>query len=181
MYNYIDEISKIAQGIIKSYEDNKKIAIDCTLGNGHDTDFLSKSFDRVYAFDIQKEACDKYSKNKNTIVINDSHEYLGKYINENVDCIMYNLGFLPGSKDKAITTKSESTIKSIDEGLKILNPRGIMTICVYIGHDEGKREETCIVDYLSKLPKDRFAVMEHRYINRNNLAPRLFVIERNSN
>ena len=29
-------------------------------------------------------------------LVNDSHENFSKYINEKVDCIMYNLGFLPG-------------------------------------------------------------------------------------
>ena len=32
---------------------NKNIAIDCTLGNGHDTLFLSSLFNEVHALDIQ--------------------------------------------------------------------------------------------------------------------------------
>ena len=32
---------------------NKNIAIDCTLGNGHDSLFLSECFKIVYGLDIQ--------------------------------------------------------------------------------------------------------------------------------
>ncbi|MGL4912721.1 MAG: tRNA (mnm(5)s(2)U34)-methyltransferase [Romboutsia sp.] len=183
MYRYIDEISKIAQGIIEKYIENKSIAIDCTLGNGYDTDFLAKYFKKVYSFDIQKEACEKYKNKKknNVIIINESHHKLREFIKEkDVNCLMYNLGFLPGSGKKEITTRVETTVESIKQGLGLLSKNGIMTICVYIGHDEGKVEEACINELLESLPKEKFAVLEQRYINRSSIAPRLFVIEKNS-
>ena len=75
MYRYVGDISKISQNIIKDYLENKEVAIDGTLGNGHDTDFLSENFKRVYAFDIQKEACLNYEKKniKNVKVIKLQH------------------------------------------------------------------------------------------------------------
>ncbi|MGL5416982.1 MAG: tRNA (mnm(5)s(2)U34)-methyltransferase [Clostridium sp.] len=183
MYRYIDDISKIAQNIIKEYVIEKKVAIDCTLGNGHDTDFLATLFEKVYSFDIQKEACEKYLKKeiKNVVIINESHDKLINFIKEEkVDCIMYNLGFLPGNGNKWVTTKADSTISSINEGLELLRENGIMTICIYVGHDEGKKEEACIMELVSNLPKNKFAVLEHKYINRSMLAPRLLVIEKNA-
>ena len=179
MFKYVADISVISHAIIKNFLENKKCAIDATLGNGHDTDFLSKNFERVYAFDIQKEACEKYETRKieNVKVINDSHSEFEKYINEEVDCIMYNLGFLPGG-NKEITTMHESSLKSIKEGLDILSSGGIMTICIYTGHDEGKIEETCIMELLKDLPKNKFGVMEHRFINRKNNPPILVVVEK---
>ncbi|MGV3025845.1 tRNA (mnm(5)s(2)U34)-methyltransferase [Clostridium thermobutyricum] len=183
MYSYIGDISKIAQNIILNYVKNKNIGVDCTLGNGHDSDFLKSNFKKVYSFDIQKSACEKYSNNNydNVIVINNSHSEIIKFIEEkNVDAIMYNLGFLPGSSNKSITTTYDTTIKSIEEGLKILSPGGIMTICIYIGHDEGVKEESCIMEFVKKLPKNKFAVMEHKFLNRNNLAPKLIIIEKNN-
>ena len=42
---------------------------------------------------------------------------------------------------KEITTKYNTSLESIKVGLDLLNPGGIMTICIYSGHDEGKREE----------------------------------------
>ena len=50
---------------------------------------------------------------------------------------MYNLGFLPGG-NKEITTLAKTTMKSIEDGLELLDSNGIMTIAVYRGHAEGK-------------------------------------------
>lgn len=178
MFNYVNDVSNLAHYIIKNFLIEKNVAIDGTLGNGHDTDFLSNHFNKVYAFDIQKEAIETYKNiNNNVILINDSHEEFFKYDIKNVDCIMYNLGFLPG-KNKHITTMAESSLKSIQNGLEILNEGGLMTIAVYIGHNEGKREKNCILDFVKSLPKNIYGVMHHQYLNRNNNPPELIVIEK---
>ncbi|MGM9978797.1 MAG: tRNA (mnm(5)s(2)U34)-methyltransferase [Clostridium sp.] len=178
MYKYVGDISTISQNIIKNYLENKEVAIDGTLGNGHDTDFLSENFKRVYAFDIQKEACLNYERKnrENVNVINASHHLFKEYIKEGVDCIMYNFGFLPGG-DKNITTLHETSLKSIKEGLDLLKSHGIMTLCIYTGHSEGKKEESFILEYLKELPKNEYGVMVHSFLNRNN-APKLVVVEK---
>ena len=73
--------------IIKNFLERKVTAIDGTLGNGHDTDFLADNFEKVYAFDIQKQACDNdIEKNiQNVTVINDSHSNFEEYIKEEVE------------------------------------------------------------------------------------------------
>lgn len=181
MFNYVGDISELSHNIINNYLKNKNVAIDGTLGNGYDTDFLSLNFNKVYSFDVQEQACIKYSdKNKdNVTVICDSHHKFNNYINENVDCIMYNLGFLPGTS-KEITTKHNTSLESIKTGLEILNPGGIMTICIYIGHDEGKKEQSCILNFLEKISKKEYGVMIHQFLNRSKVAPMLVVIEKNS-
>ena len=90
---------------------------------------------------------------------------------------MYNLGFLPGG-NKEITTLHETSLESIKAGLDLLNSGGIMTICIYRGHDEGKIEETCILDYLKDLPKNKFGVMIQSYLNRQNVSPLLVIVEK---
>lgn len=180
MFKYVSDISDLSHNIIDNYLENRVIAIDGTLGNGFDTDFLSDKFKHVYTFDIQKEACEKYiCKNKeNVTVINDSHHKLKEYVKEDsVNCIMYNLGFLPGG-DKSITTLVETTMESIEAGLELLDKNGIMTIAVYRGHEEGKIEENSILDYVKKLPKNIYGVMLHEYLNRAKSAPLLIVIEK---
>lgn len=179
MFKYVGDISNISHYIVSEFLENKNIAIDATLGNGYDTDFLSKKFIKVYSFEIQEEACIKYSEKKaeNVTIINDSHHLLKKYVTEQVDCIMYNLGFLPGG-DKEITTKSDTSLKSISEGLELLNNGGYMTICLYKGHTEGKEEENVIIPYLKKLPKSKFGVMYHEFLNRSEEAPVLIVVEK---
>lgn len=179
MFKYVGDISEISHHIINNFLENKNIAIDGTLGNGYDTDFLADKFNKVYAFDVQNVACENYKnkKKENVNVINDSHHKFKEYINENVDCIMYNLGFLPGG-DKNVTTMHETSLQSIKDGLEILNSGGLMTICIYRGHNEGKKEESCILDYVINLPKNKYGVMEHSFLNRSEVAPRLVVIEK---
>ena len=179
MFKYVGDISEISHFIIDKFLENKGIAIDCTLGNGYDTDFLSDNFNKVYSFDIQKVACDNYSlKNRDNVkIINDSHHLLLEYIDESVDCIMYNLGFLPGY-DKNITTMHETSLESIKIGLDLLNSGGIMTIAIYSGHNEGQKEKTCILPYVSNLDKKKYGVMLHTFINRSETSPMLVVIEK---
>lgn len=179
MFKYVADISVIAHNIIEDFLEEKVVAIDGTLGNGHDTDFLAKNFKKVYAFDIQEEPCKKYKEKgiENVQVIHDSHDKFNEYINEGVNCIMYNLGFLPGG-DKEITTQHETSLKSIQDGLEILMPGGIMAICIYRGHNEGKKEETCILEYLQSLNKARYGVMLHSYLNRTNNPPLLVIVEK---
>lgn len=180
MYKYVGDISKIAHTIVLNYLDSYDIAIDATLGNGHDTDFLKKYFDKVYSFDVQEIACHNYSNKNipNVTVVNDSHENFKLYIDTPVNLIMYNLGFLPGA-NKNITTKHSSTIRSIEVGLDILGNGGFITICVYPGHNEGKVESTCISDLVSSLPKNEYGVMVHKFANRSSSAPYLVIIEKN--
>lgn len=179
MFKYVGDISEISHYIIDKFLENKNIAVDATLGNGHDTDFLAENFKKVYAFDIQECACDSYKEKdkENVQVINDSHEYIKKYIVENPDCIMYNLGFLPGGS-KEITTMHESSLKSIKDGLEMLKSGGIMSIAVYRGHAEGKIEENIIIDYVKELPKNKYGVMEHCFLNRSESSPILLIIEK---
>lgn len=179
MFRYVNDVSCISHYIIQNFCKNKKVAIDATLGNGHDTDFLHEIFEKVYSIDVQSNAIKKYSsKNiKNVILINDSHENLQNNIKENADCIMYNLGYLPGG-DKSVTTKMETTLKSLGSALSILNNEGIITIAIYSGHDEGKKEKTAILDFLKDLPKHKFGVMIHSFLNRKNSPPDLIIVEK---
>lgn len=179
MFRYVGDISEISHYIIDEFLEHKKIAVDATLGNGHDTDFLAENFEKVYAFDIQKCVCDNYKKKNisNVQIINDSHDKLLEYIKENVDCIIYNLGFLPGG-DKHITTMHESSLESIKEGLALLSSGGFMSIAIYRGHDEGKLEEGSILDYVKSLDKSKYGVMYHSFFNRSSDSPVLVIIEK---
>lgn len=179
MFKYVSDISEISHFIIDKYISNKEIAVDATLGNGYDCDFLISKFNKVYAFDIQKEACLKYREKNisNVIIIEDSHEKFSKYIDTKVDCIVYNLGFLPGG-NKSITTKKESTLNSIKVGLNILRSGGMMLIAIYRGHNEGKAEESVIMDFVSNLDKGIYGVISHKFENRSKEAPILIVVEK---
>lgn len=179
MFKYVGDLSNIAQNVINTYIEDKAIAIDATLGNGHDTDFLSKEFQKVYSFDIQEIAVENYKKKKreNVVLINDSHHKLREYVREDVDCVMYNLGFLPGG-DKTITTTWETTLKSIEVALDMIKSGGIITIGIYIGHNEGENEGNKVLQFLENLPKNKYGVLLHKFINRSKSAPMLAIIEK---
>lgn len=180
MYSYVGDLSKLTHNIIKSYCKNFDLAVDCTLGNGQDCDFLRENFKKVYAFEIQEEAAKKYlEKNYNNVeVIINSHEYIKDYIKEEVDCIMYNLGFLPGG-DKNITTIYEASLESIKESLELIRPGGFITVAAYPGHEEGRKEKEGLYSFFKTLPKNKFGVMEHNFFNRNSNSPSLIIIEKN--
>jgi hypothetical protein len=178
MFRYVANISDLAHHIANCFCTNFMIAVDATLGNGYDTDYLSSKFNQVYSFDIQKNTIDNYKLKAidNVVLINDSHEHLDKYILNKVDFIIYNLGFLPGG-DKSITTKSDSTIKSLHSALRILVSGGIICICVYSGHLEGREEKSAIEEFVCNLEKSEYGVMRHTIMNRTT-APELIVIEK---
>lgn len=180
MYKYVNDVSNISHNIIKNFCGSFNNALDATLGNGHDTDFLSQFFNTVYSFDIQKRCIDKYAlKNiQNVHLINESHDKIENYNIESIDCAMYNLGFLPGG-DKSITTNHVTSLTSIKKALAILSDNGIITIAIYTGHKEGLFEKESIINYVKTLPKNQFAVMHHIFLNRENNPPELIVIEKN--
>lgn len=179
MFKYVSDVSILSHYIIEKFIEKKDVAIDATLGNGHDCNFLSSIFKKVYAFDIQEEACINYKNlhNDNVIVINDSHHKFTEYIKEDVNCIIYNLGFLPGG-NKNITTLANTTLDSIKCGLEILVSGGIMAIAIYKGHNEGLEEENAIIKYAQELPKNVYGVMIHQYLNRSSASPVLIIIEK---
>ncbi|MGL4739526.1 MAG: tRNA (mnm(5)s(2)U34)-methyltransferase [Sarcina sp.] len=180
MFNYINSFNNILHNIISANKiGENKIAIDATLGNGYDTDFLKDQFEKVYSFDIQEKAINLYKEKniKNVEVILDSHANFDMYIKEPVDCIVYNLGYLPGA-NKHITTTVNSTILSIEKGLTLLKSNGLMFIAMYPGHDEGAKEKEEILKLAKKLSTKHYGVLYQEFINRPNNPPCLLVIER---
>ena len=67
-----------------------------------------------------------------------------------ISLIIFNLGYLPNS-DKKIKTNYKSTIKAIEDSLKLLNNKGIILITVYPGHKEGLEESIKINEFLKDI------------------------------
>lgn len=132
---------------------NKDIAIDCTLGNGHDSLFLSSLFNEVHSIDIQplaiKRSKERLKDTSNTYLYLLDHKDIDLLNINNVDLILYNLGFLPGS-DKKVTTNYLSTLTSLKKALSLINDEGIIIIASYIRHPNGKEEYNAIINYLNQ-------------------------------
>nr|WP_300004472.1 class I SAM-dependent methyltransferase [Tissierella sp.] len=186
-YRLINNTVSIAKTYIENYIKKGQIVLDATVGNGNDTKLLADKVGadgKVYGFDIQRLAIENTRKllkennlDKQVQLIIDSHENLEVYIHEGLDFIIYNLGYLPKG-DKNIVTQSESTLKSIESSLKLLNPNGLLLINSYIGHDGGRKENQDIEIMLKSLNQKRYNVLKHNFINQKNTPPILYIIEK---
>lgn len=165
----------LAKKYWKEHLKPESLVIDATLGNGHDTLFLSELVSEIYAIDIQKcaiESAKKHLLEKNVSLdkihfIEGSHEDLSSL--PTADLVIYNLGYLPGG-DKSITTKTNSSLLSVKSALKRLRPKGAISIMCYPGHLEGEKEEEALMRFLETLDSQEFQVCHHRFVNRPKSA-----------
>ncbi len=149
-------------------------AVDFTMGNGYDTEFLSKTVGergKVFAFDIQSTAVESTKKHlcevgcpENYTLIHDSHHRVREYVKGEIRAGMFNLGYLPGG-DKSITTMRETTLPAIAEAVSMLGRDSILSVAVYPGHAEGEAEGRLVCEYLSTLDRYRYSVAQIRIIN----------------
>lgn len=122
--------------------DHMDLAVDATVGRGRDTLELAKRAKRIIGFDLQKEALDEARK-----LLNDypqvelhqlCHSRMKEVIHDEVDLIMFNLGYLPKG-DKSFTTHEDTTKIAILAGLDLLKAGGKILLVAY-QHEEGRRE-----------------------------------------
>ena len=159
--------------------------VDFTMGNGHDTEFLSKTVGErghVYAFDIQQSAVDSTAKNlkaagcpDNYTLICDSHHNVKNYVKEPIKAGMFNLGWLPGG-DKTITTMRETTMPAVEAAIELLDKDAILNIAVYPGHPEGDLEGKMLEEYFEGLSRFKVCVTKVKIIN-SATSPYFFMIE----
>lgn len=160
-------------------------AVDFTMGNGHDTEFLSKTVGesgRVYAFDIQEAALRSTAENlkkagcpENYTLILDSHHRVAEYVKEPFKAGMFNLGYLPGG-DKRITTMRETTMPAIESAISLMATDAVLNIAVYPGHAEGDAEGRMICEYLSSLDRRRICATMIKILN-SPTSPYFIVVE----
>ncbi len=163
------------------------VAVDATMGNGRDTLWLCEQVGeagRVYAFDVQPEAVARTRERLEDAGVADratlfctGHENMAGTVSEGVDAVMFNLGWLPGAAH-AVTTRTETTLKAVDASLQLLKPDGLVTICVYPGHDEGKRELETLLHWAASLDPKRYDALVKCYLNQPNDPPRMIAVKR---
>lgn len=155
---------------------NYDIGIDFTMGNGHDTCFLSEYCKHVYSYDIQALAINNTKEliANNVTLFLKSHELFDEDVNE-FDVGIFNLGYIPGGNHEC-TTNYEVTLRTIDKALKLLKPNGYLYVVVYIGHDKGKESEY-LQAYFHSLNHKLFNVAKFEMMNKNN-APYVVIIEK---
>ena len=156
------------------------IVIDATIGNGNDTLFLAKIVPKgqVIGYDIQKEALVKtkeLTKDYNNVTLYlESHENMANLkLTKGVSLILFNLGYLPQG-DKKITTLASSSLRAIQAGLTILKDNGLILVVIYPGHEEGKKEEKAILNWLENSNLN----YEIKRNTSNKIAPFLVIIKK---
>lgn len=189
MYKYFNNTTSIVKELIKKKVKEDSIVVDATVGNGYDTLLLAELIGvngKVYGFDIQKSAVDitkqrllEKKLSERVSLLNDGHENIDKYVLENVDLIVFNLGYLPGGNHD-IVTKTETTIVALEKSLELLKGNGLLLVTIYIGHKEGKIEKEYINKYFSGLNQKKFNVLKFEFINQINNPPLLYGVEKNN-
>ena len=159
---------------------NGDCAVDATMGNGHDTLHLAQCVGetgKVWAFDVQESAIQttqqklKQHQLQNRVeLILDGHQNIHRYIQQSVDAGVFNLGYLPNG-DKNMTTHSETSLIAIKRILHLLRPNGILAVCIYSGHHEGKQEREVIEQFSGSLKQQDFDILRYQFANRNDTAP----------
>lgn len=187
---YLKKATELAKDIIKKVVQKGDIVVDATVGNGNDTIFLCElvgKSGKVYGFDIQDEAI-KSTKEKlesknmleRTVLIKKGHENMKNFVMDEVTAIMFNLGYLPRFSHN-ITTKYETTIEAIKQGINILKVNGVMTIVVYPGHKEGFEEKIKLLEFLGEIDQKDLNVLKMEFINQINNPPFVLALEKKSN
>ena len=163
------------------------VAVDFTMGNGNDTLFLSKAVGesgKVYAFDIQEDALTSTRAHleangapENYTLICASHHRVKEFVTEPIKAGMFNLGYLPRSGRKAVTTMRETTMPAVEAALELLAPDGVLIVAIYPGHEEGALEGDMLREYFSGLSRFRICPSEFKSLN-SPTSPYFFLVEK---
>jgi len=167
------------------------VAVDATIGNGHDTVMLAREVGdkgTVYGFDVQEEALASTrrrlradGRREPVTLVQAGHEDMGTHIPDRhhgrVGAVTFNLGYLPGS-DSACITRPRTTLAALNTALELLRPGGVVTIVAYTGHDGGAQETAAVEEWGAARPPSRFNALSYTFPNQQNDPPRLFAIEK---
>lgn len=167
--------------------------IDATCGNGKDSLYIGKlvlteTEGKIFCIDIQEKALLKTKEllQKELTVaqfqkISFHQQSFETFpVESNLcDMIVYNLGYLPGG-DKSITTKTETTLKSIKRALSQIKEGGIISLSCYVGHKEGEQETLELESFLKTLNPKIYTICRHKFLNRDK-APLLTLIQKGKN
>ena len=181
------ELTELHKYFILRHLGEGDVAVDFTMGNGNDTLFLSRAVGetgRVYAFDIQEDALASTKSHletngapENYTLICASHHRVKEFVNEPIKAGMFNLGYLPRSGRKMVTTMRETTLPAVTAALELLAPDGVLIVAIYPGHEEGALEGEMLREYFSGLSKYRICPSEFKILN-SPTSPYFFLVEK---
>ena len=185
--NHMVDLLELQKRFILAHLRPGDVAVDCTMGNGNDTAFLSETVGpegRVYAFDIQEAAVESTRAHlqavgcpENYTLIHASHHLIREYVKEAPKAVMFNLGYLPGSGKKQVTTMRETTMEAVKGAVELLANDGILLVAVYPGHEEGRLEGEMLAEYFATLDRRVICCSCFRIVN-SPTSPYFFIVEK---
>ena len=181
-------------------------AVDGTCGNGHDTLFLAETLAEiggkphgVFAFDVQPAAIEAARARLGALaarvaLLLANHARLaeelarpenrpaslaggGAIAPPSIAVAMYNLGFLPGS-DKRVVTSAGDTLVSLQSAADFLAPRGLLLVHAYGGHAGGREEMEAVDAWHAALPFEHWTVARYALHNKARNPEALFLAEK---
>ena len=169
---------------------NGDCVLDATAGNGYDTLKAAKLVQPngwVVSIDIQENAIDEtgvklaQAKLKNICECHlGNHGELLKTIDQTFDCIIFNLGYLPGS-DKMIITTTKDTLSALNQSAKLLKENGMLIVTAYRQHKGGEDEAKQVKQWMSKKNNDGWFVKKIEPRNQSDcLCPILWIASKNN-
>lgn len=185
-YGNMIDLLELQKTFIRNHLGEGDVAVDFTMGNGHDTEFLSKTVGeggKVYAFDVQEQALASTRARlaaagcpENYTLILASHHRVKEFVKEPIRAGMFNLGYLPGS-DKTVTTMRATTMPAIEAAIDLLQSGGVLLVAVYPGHAEGEAEGEMVQAYFATLDRHRICCTLVRILN-SPTSPFFVVVEK---
>ena len=189
-----------AKQIWKSIVRPGDTVIDATCGNGHDSLFLAtlsltSTSGKLFCIDIQPDATlstrrkfeadatmNTHLQEERVRIITASHESFPDSIDHASVCLIcYNLGYLPGVKDKQpeinsaptrsepkirLITKTDTTIKSLNNALPLIQDGGLLSVVAYPGHEGGEEETEAVKKFMAELDDQVWRVYGNFPLNR---------------
>ncbi len=177
----------LASDIRKRVVQNGDTVVDGTLGNGHDTLELAELVGpagRVIGMDIQPEAVKRTMARLTEAGVADrcslhvmGHEHMKEIVPSGIRYCCLNLGWLPGG-DKSVTTHWETTRVALESALELLAPMGVLTVCVYPGHEAGAKELMEIQAFFASLRPQAFNCLRQSFLNAGPGSPECYVVQK---
>jgi SAM-dependent methyltransferase len=169
-----------------------ELAIDATVGNGHDTIWLADRVGdggRVLGLDVQEEALRATAERLRSrgladrvLLVRASHHRLDDLLKEEEGrggpgAVIFNLGYLPGG-DPEVTTRTETTLPALDAAIRRVRPGGLVSVVLYPGHAAGRSEADAVARWAGSLPESAASILRCELLGRRSPAPKLLTLAR---
>jgi tRNA A58 N-methylase Trm61 len=170
---------EMAQEIVRQSVLAGECVVDATMGNGHDTLFLSKCVGDglVVGFDVQEQAVKATRERLEQAGVQADRYSLHGCGHGPVAAVMFNLGYLPRA-DKAVITTVETTLPALQQAIGLLREGGVLTVMCYPGHEGGAEEAEAVVEWAKALERRAYRVLRYGMVNAPNAPAFLLAVEK---